>query len=481
MRIFASEALLVPTGVITAAFLSRQFGPVGYGVITLASLIVVWLESNVAMAFSSPAIKLINDAADHWQPVGTSVIRLYLLAGCGLGLLIWGGATPVATLLREPELARYLRLFALEIPLFCLAQAHRNIIVGLGQYQQRALASAARWIARLVFVVLFVSLTGSPVGAIWGTICASFIELLICRLYVRPSLFNSKAFPLSLVCSYALPLVAAAFCLSLFQRLDLLLLKLLGGSASDAGLYGAAQNLALLPSLFSFAFVPALLSTLNRALRDGDEIIARQFGQQAIRAVLLLLPLIAITAGAAPELIGLIFGRRFIAAAPLLRLLIFGSLALLMISVAFSIMTAAGKRHFMLCIAGPLLLAAGAAHVLLIPLRGSLAAAAVTTTGACLGAVASLAIVNRLWRLALPWATLGRTSLVSAAAYSITALLPNTGFLLPLKIAGAVLFAVAALYLLGEFSAAEINELRLILRRYGRRPSAIVEVPNQAS
>jgi hypothetical protein len=65
---------------------------------------------------------------------------------------------------------------------------------------------------------------------------------------------------------FALPLVASALCLSLYSRLDLLLLKLLGATASGAGIYGVAQNLALLPSLFSFAFAPALLSTLSALL-----------------------------------------------------------------------------------------------------------------------------------------------------------------------------------------------------------------------
>jgi O-antigen/teichoic acid export membrane protein len=467
LSIFAAEALLVPVGVLTAAFLSRRFGPEEYGLLTLASVLVVWLESNVAAALSRPAIKLIGDAED-WHTVGSAVLRLYLLAGCGLGLLLWAISNPLAALFGEQALAGYLRLLAIDVPLFCLAQAHRSIIVGLGRFRERAFISASRWVARLLLVVVFVELNGAPASALWGSVCASLVELIICRLYVRPRLFAPAALPVRRLCGYALPLVASALCLSLYGRLDLLLLKALGRSAREAGIYSVAQNLALLPSLFSFAFAPALLSTLSRALRDGRERRARRIGREAMRAVLLLLPVAAITAGAAPELVLLIFGREFLPAATPLRLLIFGSLALLMIAVTTSVMTAAGKLNWTLHTAWPILLGALAGHLMLIPLAGAVGAALVTSAVACAGALMTVWLVYKLWRVAPSAGTLWRVAAVSVAAYALTALLPAPGFLLALKLAGAVLFALLALMLLGEFSAAEISSAWATLRRRAR-------------
>lgn len=477
IRIFAAEALLVPTGVLTAAFLSRRFGAAEYGLLTLASVVVVWLESNVAMSLSRPAIKLIGDA-EEWQPIAPAILRLYLLAGCVLALALWAVSAPLATLMDEPALAGYLRLLALDVPLFCVAQAHRNIIVGMGRFRERALISAARWMARLVLVVVFVELGRSPVGALWGSICASLVEVVICRLYVRPRLFRRGAFPVRRLCTYALPLVASALFMSLLCRLDLLLLKALGASARDVGLYGVAQNLALLPSLFSFAFAPALLSTLAHALRDGDQALARQVGRQAMRVVMLLLPVAAITAGAAPDLIALIFGQEFLPAAALLRLLIFGSLALLMIAVTTSIMTAAGKPRWTLHVAWPRLLAALAGHLILIPMAGALGAAAVTSAVTCAGAITTIGLVYKLWRIAPSVQTLWRSITVSAASYALTALLPATGFLLAFKLSAALLFVPLALLLLGEFSAEEIGGARTMLRR---RANAAIEATGSAS
>ena len=473
-RMFAAEALLVPVGVITAAFLSRRFGPEGYGLLTLAGVLVVWVEANVAAALSRPSIKLVGEAQD-WQPVAMAILRLYLLTGLGLMLLLWVSAAPLAALLGDARLAGYLRLFALDLPLFCLAQAHRAVIIGTGRFRERALVTAARWVARLLLVVLFVQLSGALVGAIWGVVCSSLVELAVCRLYVRPRLFGRGAYPVRRLCGYALPLVASALCLSLYSRLDIILLKALGGTHAEAGLYAVAQNLSLLPSLFTFAFAPALLSTLSRALRDGDEVWARHLGRQALRVVLLLLPLGGMVAGAAPEIVTLIFGEPFAAAAPLLGPLMFAALALVMVSVMACIMTAEGSPALTFHVAWPLLLSAAAGHLLLIPRFGAAAAALVTAVVACAGALASVWIVRRCWRISLPIGTLWRSVFTSASAYALTILVPAPGLLLIPKLLGASAFIAAAFLVLGEFGADEIGAA---LRRHD---APELEVRSEAS
>jgi len=385
--------------------------------------------------------------------VGAAVLRLYLLTGCALAVALVFAAAPLARLMSEPALASYLRVLALDVPVFCAAQAHRNIIVGLGRFRQRAAASAARWTTRLLLVVVFVYLTGSPAGALWGTVCASLAELAVCRLYVRPALFARPSYPLRSLCGYALPLVASALCLSLHGRLDVIMLKSLGASAADAGVYGVAQNLALLPTLFSYAFAPALLSTLARALREGDGEGARTLARLALRAVVLLLPVAAMTAGTAPEIVGLIFGREFEASAAILRTLIFGSLALLVVAVTASVLAAAGRERWTLHAAWPTLACAALGHALVIPYAGARGAAFVTTLTACACALVSLALVWRAWRVAPPARTFASSAAVAACAYALTALFPAGGLMLALKLACACVLSAGALALLGEFGA----------------------------
>src|SRR5581483_8470053 len=172
VRVFLAEGLFLPTGLLTAAFLSRRLGPENYGIFTLAIAIVVWTEWTVAALFSRATIKLVGEAED-WRPVGSALMRWHLLFSGSATIVLFLLAPGIAKQLHEPVLSLYLRLLAIEIPIFGLAQYHQNVLVGLGQFNERALASASRWIVRLLLIIFFVGLGFGVIGAILGSIGAS--------------------------------------------------------------------------------------------------------------------------------------------------------------------------------------------------------------------------------------------------------------------------------------------------------------------
>ena len=462
--ILLAEGLILPTGLVTAAVLTRRLGAAEYGLFTLATVMVAWIQWSVTSLFARTTVKFVSEAED-WRPVGGAVIRLNLAAGCAAALLLAALATPVASLLGEAVLAPYLRLLALDIPLFALAYGHRYILIGLGHFRQRALATAGRWVSRLLLIVLFIELGFSVTGAILGQIGASLVELAICRYCVQPSLFARSTFSARRLWNYALPLFLFALSMRLFDKLDLFVLKATGGSAELAGIYGAAQNIALAPGLFALSFSPLLLSNVAHLLRVDQAAAARTLARNAMRVVLLLLPLAGMSAAAAPELVTAIFGRGFLPAAPILAILMFGALAAVMISVATTILTAAGKPWWAAVLAGPLVPAAIVGHVLSIPHLGAVGASLVTTILATLGALAAVCAVYHHWRVAPPALTLARSIAVSVLAYTVTLLwsAPGVQLLLKLPIICALVFVAFAA--LGEFSVGEINALYSSLRR----------------
>lgn len=461
--ILLAEGLILPTGLISAALLTRRLGAADYGLFTLAVVVVSWIEWSVTSLFSRTTVKFVSEAED-WRPIGSAVLRLYLLACSGAALLLCMLAVPVAKLLNEPVLASYLWLFAIDIPLFGLAYAHRHILIGLGSFRQRAIASAGRWISRLLFIIVFIEAGLSVTGAIMGSIGASFVELAISRWYVRPALFGHSTFPARRLWGYAVPLFLFALSMRLFDKLDLFTLKALGGTAAAAGIYGAAQNIALAPGLFALSFSPLLLSNLGRMLRAHKSDEARMMSRNAMRAVVLLLPFAGMTAGAAPELIEVIFGQAFLPAAPLLALLIFGAIAAVMISVATTILTAAGKPNWTAILTVPLPLAAVAGHFILIPYWGATGASLVTTLLAGLGALAAVLCVHHHWGVWPPAATLWRSLLVSVMAYGASYFWTASGFLLLLKLPAICILIVVTLAFLREFNAWEIALAKSLLR-----------------
>jgi O-antigen/teichoic acid export membrane protein len=464
LYVFLGEALIFPTGLITTAFLTRQLGPADYGLFTLASTLIAWVQWTITSIFARATIKFVGEV-DDWRPIGTTVMRMHLLVSCSVMLLVWLLAIPIAELMGEPQLAVYLWLFSLDIPLFSLTGGHRDILVGIGDFKQRAISAAARWIARMLLIVLLVSLGLSVTGAILGSIGASLVQLIVCRLAVQPSFFGRVSVPLRQVISYAAPLFLFAITMRLYDKVDLFALKILGGTAEQAGHYGAAQNLALVPGIFALSFSPLLLSTLTRTLRSDDFEGAREIGRNALRLVLMLLPFAAMTAGAAHEIVRFIFGPEFQDTASLLAILIFGSLALVMISVTTAILTAAGKPGWTFALTGPMLLVALIAHFAFIPLFGPIGAVIVTSIVAGVGALATCVAVYRLWRILPPLGTLARTLLVSGVIYAFAMMWPTPGTLVALKIVVTSALIPLLFILLGELSAGERSMIVSMIRR----------------
>ncbi len=121
IRVFLGEALLLPTGLLTAAFLTRKLAPEGYGLFTVAATMVAWVEWSISATFSRATFKLIGEA-DDWRPIGAAVARLHLVLGGVTAVTLWLCADLIASLFKAPALGSYLRLFAIDIPIFSLAK-----------------------------------------------------------------------------------------------------------------------------------------------------------------------------------------------------------------------------------------------------------------------------------------------------------------------------------------------------------------------
>ena len=450
-RVFAAEAISLPTGLITAAFLARRFGPSGYGIFTLTMAIVVWLEWSLASLLARPAVKLIADA-NEWRPVGAMVLRTYLVTGLAGFVALYAAAGPLASLMHEPSLTHHLRVLGVDIPLFMAAQAHQQVLVGTGAYARRATVAAWRWSARMVLVLALVGAGRSIDGAFAAIVGASVLELVVARRYVRPGFRGGSAADASTMWRYAFPLFAAAISLRLFDKLDLFVLKALGGSDALVGLYGGAQNLAIIPNLIALSMTTLLLSTLSRTLRAGDTEGARVLAQNALRGVVVLFPFAGVAAGASTALSTMIYGGDFAGAGPLLSVLIFASMMMAVVSVASAILTAAWRPSLAMIAALPVAPLALLGHLLVIPRFGARGATVVTLVGAALGAGLSLVAVNRVWRVQMPWATVARVAAATTLTTALGAWWDTTGAFSIVELGVMSVVAIMALVVSGELT-----------------------------
>ena len=463
-RIFLAELLFPLTALITTGFLTRQLGPQGYGLLALALTTIIWVESAITSFFAKATIKFVGETSD-WKSVGAMVVRLSLKVGIAAMVLVWVLAAPLSVLLNEPDLALYLRVCAVDIPILCLGQAYRNVLIGTGNYQGGAVARGGRWLARLCLVVVLVEAGLSITGALLGVIGSSLVELWLSRWYLGPGMFIKQGRMPVPIQRYGALLFLSSLCLIFYNGMDLFMLKILGGTATQAGIYSAAQSLSLLPGLFSWTFSSLLLATLSRQLADRQVERARELARDAMRVTFWLVPIAAIIAGAAPEIVGVVFGTAFLPAGPLLALLIVGAVANVMLMVSLTIMTALGLPARTVMFTAPLVPLALGGHLLLIPRLGEQGAALVTVGVSLLGASAAFASVYALWRVRPPGGTFLRSLVVGLVVGAASLLWPTPGLFVFAKLIVLGMISLLGYWWIGEFRQGEIAVVRSWLFR----------------
>jgi O-antigen/teichoic acid export membrane protein len=271
---------------------------------------------------------------------------------------------------------------------------------------------------------------------------------------------------LRLLWGYVAPLLLSALALRLFDRLDLVALTALGGTPEDAGRYGAAQNLSIVPNLVALSFTPLLLAALTRAFRDGHRSAARRLARDALRGGLLLLPFAGLGAGAAPELVLLIFGGAYAPATPLVAPLLFAAVALVAVATGTAILIAAGRPGLTVALTAPLPLVAGAGYLAVVPRFGLPGAALVTLACATMAAAAIVAAVRSVAGVCPPTSTAVRCVLLAAVAYAGARVWPGEGVMVTIvELTALAAVVVAALAGTGEFTRAELTAVRSWWRR----------------
>lgn len=467
VRGFAAEMLLLPTGLVTAAVLARVLGPADYGRFSLAASIVGWVTLSTIAILGRAAIKVISESAD-WRPIAATLLRARLVIGFAATALLIVLASVLASAFDARALAPLLQVFAVDVMLANLVRAHRETLTAIGQYRAVARLSMLRWLIRMVLIVAFVWWYRSVMAAVAATVLTTFIELLLARHRVHMPWRHAERSSMRALWTVAAPLLVFGLAFQLHTRVDLFAVTVLqrhvASVAQQTGWFGAAQNLAVAPGLFMMTVAPLLLATLGRLQRDGEHASAIVMSRDVLRVTTALLPGAAVVAVCASELVTVIFGANFLGAAPLLGPLFAGGLALCILAVAISILTAADRTVAVSQLGLLLLGSAVLGHLLIVPRYGAVGAAWSTLFSSSSTCLVSLWAVHRTWQVhAIP--TLLRSGVLGGLLCGAGVLVVTTtwwGLVLKLSVL-SLLWLIAAV-LVGELSGADRARLQHLWR-----------------
>jgi stage V sporulation protein B len=238
------------------------------------------------------------------------------------------------------------------------------------------------------------------------------------------------------------------------------------------GTYEAVRSLALLPYQALLVVTFVIFPLVSRSTFAEDREATRAYVRQTLRYALIFGAAMAVVLGARPEtLLRIFYPAGYAAGAAALPILAAGVVALALLSIAGSIVTASGRPDVAVALVAVTLVAGtGLAFTLVpraIPGPAMLSAAAMSTAaGMLVGFLTALGYLWRRFKAGLPLLSVLRVLVATALAIAAARVVPGSGKLMGLAaMAAAGLVFAAALAATREFGATDREKFLKILHR----------------
>ncbi len=492
------QGVFLLSGYLMHAFLARWLTPSMYGIFGVAMVVLGWAEITVNNGVPSALQKFLPDASLSERFVRRAAARSQFAIGVGAFLVLFLAAPWLAQLLNDPSLTGYLRLAFVDILAMAAYGYYRGVLNGWRVFRQLAVTITVYALTKLLAISLLVFLGWGVQGALIGNVVASLGGLAAGFLWTRrrkrghgtssdtlaaipgsaePAQLDltkaDKAVNERVILAFVLPTVLFTLASNVLLGLDLMGVKALVDEPDQVGYYAAAVNLANAPRLVLLAFSFALLPALSHAIAAHNQAQTRQYLQQVIRLLaLVLLPLVALVTATAEPLVTFIFTADYLPAVPILTVLIFTYAAYTVYITLVSALLAENRPGRALAIPLALLPAAMLLVWLGVTWLGTQGAAFASLLCVTTAATVVNVYVFRRFRPAVDLRSLARIGLASAVIWVVAWLWAPSGLLLLVGYGLLGALYLGLLFALGEIKPGDLALAKGWLTRARNREKA---------
>ncbi len=460
--IIAAQVSLLFSGAIINFGLGRLLGPAAYGqfgvVYAVATILNLLLTPGIMQSVSKFCASRRQDA----QSIAGSVLRHQLFLSAAAALVYYFAASSIAVLLRDASLASFMRILTPLVVIYSLTAVYGGYLTGIGRFGLQAGQLLTYSLSRLVITFIFAYFF-SLKGAVVALPLAAAVAL---AYFVVASRLKFASHNISDVYRFALPIAAFVALVSVFQSIDLFIVKALLRDNALAGYYTAAGAVARIPYFVLTALGMVILPAVAGRVASDQQ--AGAFVREAFRYVLIiLLPATAVIAATAKPLVMLLYRSEYVAAAYPLAILSVGMAALTLAYLFAVVINAAGRPAVAAATAVGMVSLSVAMNIALVPKYGLAGAAAATSFASFASAAILFLVVHS--KIGSPFRLLSLARISAASAVVLAAALQfdiQNKFLLP------VLYAfLGALYLLALFVLRELkkDDFRKLLSLFPKR------------
>ncbi len=391
-------------GIVAVGITSRYLGVDVYG-----ALVTVTVFTALLMALTDLGVWTIGAREIARRPAETQRLMNSLFT-IGIGLSLFSAAvglvaglaiysSPADRLVREGIVL----LILAPLPFGAAAAPAGAYLVAQQRGWAGAVASTAASVAMTLILVATAALDLGFTAVLVAGAAQSIVFAVVVLAYVlprirfRPSWDPALAVPLL---RWALPLGAVVVLTSLYWRIDVVLLSLVG-ARQDVGIYGLAYKvvdaLYVLPAFVMVTLLPEL-ARLAGDRRRRDELVQKASTVVQVAVV----PLLVFVLAFAGEIARIAGGEAFDGAAVVLRILMLGVAAGFLRAVFTEALIAVDRQLWLMYATGGLLLANVALNLALIPVLGARGAAIAFAASEAVGLVLVAALYRRVGTLPRP-------------------------------------------------------------------------------
>jgi O-antigen/teichoic acid export membrane protein len=467
------------TGAVQRFLLNNILGAANLGDFSTVNSFVSIINNTVVQGTIQGVSKPTAEDDARAGAVQRAGVRLQGALGLLLALIILAGSGAFAAIWKTPRLANYFRIAALIPLLYAVYSVFVGTANGLRRFRTQATFDVSFSTLKTVLLVAL-AVVWSVTGAFVGFVVAAAIILVVAARVMRlPA--SGEPFPMRRIASFMGAVVAYTALLNLALNSDLLLLRRFALSAPGvdavtaatvAGNYEALRTFAILPYQALLVVTFVIFPLVSRATFAADREATRAYVSQTMRYALILAGLMGIVLAARPSaLFGTIYKAELRAGAAALPILATGQCCLALLSVACSILNAAGRTRAPLVLMLVTLAIGAGGIATFVPHAAAgtpmlITAATATAVATATGLVIALVVLKTQLGGMPPTATMARVALALAGAVIAARLVPGHGKLVSFAVMALVGLAyLAILVVTREFGPEDRAKFAKVFKR----------------
>jgi len=480
-----AKAFFMLAGFLQRVLLARVVSPAEYGAFSVVNNAVSTVNNTMVQGTIQSVSKFTAEDDARAGAVQRAGLKMQAALGLLIAIAFVLAAPLIARFVKAPEHVPLFRLVAVIPLVYAFYAVYVGTANGLRKFHLQAGFdvgfSTAKTILLLAGAVIGRMLGHSVAGAFVGFIAAALLILIVAGRTVGMRRGDAR-FPAPRLVAFMGGVVVYTLLINLALNYDLLLLRRFAGEAAPgapadalAGAYEAMRNLALLPYQALLVVTFVVFPLVSRATFAEDRQATAAYIRQTLRYALILGAALAVALSARPAaLLGVLYPKAYGTGAQALPILAAGIVALALLSIACSIVTASGRPQIAVALVALTLTVGSGTAFAIVPgaTPGSpmlVAAAVATALGMLAGLLAALAYLWRRFAGLPPLSTVVRVGAATLLGTALGRVMPGQGKLLGLgAIAAAGLAFAAVLVVLREFGATDREKFAKILK-LGRR------------